>query len=100
MEFFLRERRGRYYIYERTLLKDESVIAELPLVIYRNSLFDLGVSSTDTCVEFYVTYSLYPEDNTAIWEKLQKNTSNKSVRAIKVINNSDCDQRVCMRVSF
>lgn len=100
MEYFLREKYGRYYIFERALLPRECVIAELPLILQRNIMYDIGVSSTGDQVAFYITYSLYPESKTAIWKIFDESSVNKSARAIKIINNSNKKESICLRVAF
>ena len=52
MEYFLREKRGRYYIFERTVMPGESIVAELPLIFYKNTDFDLGFAATSDEVTF------------------------------------------------
>ncbi len=78
----------------------ESIVAELPLIFYKNTDFDLGFAATSDEVTFYVTYSVYPDRKTAIWKVLDNNSSNKSVRAIKITNNNNKKQSVCIRLSF
>lgn len=100
MEVFLRERYGRYYIFEKELLPEEVVIVELPLILSKHFHYNLGVSSSGKGVSFLVTYSPYPEKQTAIWTRLSPTSSYKAARAIKVSNHSAKIQRVCMRIAF
>lgn len=100
MEVFLRERYGRYYIFEKELLPGESVIVELPLIISKCFQYEMGISATDNKVSFCVTYSVYPESSQAVWVQLKQVSSYKAARAIMICNNSRKKQNVCMRIAF
>lgn len=100
MEVFLRERRGRYYIFQKELLPYENVIVELPLIMSKFFHYDMGFAMSSDDVVLYVTYSLKPDSDEAIWVKFHKSISYKAARAIRIINKCEKKQNVCIRIAF
>ena len=100
MERFLRERYGRYYIYEKELLPYETIIVELPLILSKHFHYDMGIASSGKNVSFFVTYSINPEKPTAVWTEIADSHSYKAARAIKASNQSRKKQNICLRIAF
>ncbi len=88
MEKFRLTANGFNFVYERKLEANETVIVRMPVVSSnRRSINDIGWQS-DGDVTLYGTLSAFPERDTALWQKIRESDDvNKTVSAIKVVNN-------------
>lgn len=90
MKSFKRTTNAFNYVFEYDLKADEEVIVKMPVVSANKRGFnDVGWQS-DGDVTLYGTLSANPKSDTALWQEIRENEEiNKTVCAVKVLNNGD-----------
>lgn len=89
MDNFRKTTNGFNYIYEKQLADNEIVILKMPTVsANKRGINDIGWQS-DGDITLYGTLSSFPERNNVLWSKINDNDEvNKTVSALKIVNNS------------
>ncbi len=99
MKEFERTTDGFNYVFEGVIPAGETVFLKMPVVsANKRGVNDIGWQCDGDDVKIYGTLSQRPE-KTLMWSEIKKNyVVNKTVSAIKVINNDEVDCNICMRV--
>lgn len=87
---FQRTTNGFNYVFEKKLVKGESVIAKMPTISpNKRGINDIGWQS-DGEVTLYGTLSREPESSDALWQKIEPfDEVNKTVSALKIVNTGE-----------
>lgn len=99
MDSFRSVTNGFNFVYEKRLAPDEEVVVKMPVVSPNKRGFnDIGWQS-DNEISVYGTLSIKPEKDTALWQELNPGEDvNKTISAIKIVNNGDTQASVVIRV--
>lgn len=78
------------FVYENELMANETVILKMPTVSpNKRGINDIGWQ-TDGDISLYGTLSSRPESDDALWQEIKESEEiNKTVSAVKVLNNGD-----------
>lgn len=89
IDSFKNASKGFNYVYEKELAANETVILKMPPVSpNKRGVNDIGWQ-TDGDVTIYGTLSRSPENDAALWQEIKSfDEVNKTVSAIKVVNNN------------
>ena len=98
MQEFQRTTNGFNFVYEKFLSANETVIVKMPTITpNKRGINDIGWQS-DGNVTLYGTLSKNPESSTALWQEiLVDDEINKTVSAIKIVNNDVNNCNVIIR---
>ena len=90
MDKFRKVTNGFNFVYERELAPKETTIVAMPVVSSnKRGINDVGWQ-TDGDITLYGTLSSFPESDKALWQELMDNHEvNKTVSALKIVNNGD-----------
>lgn len=90
MDKFRKVTNGFNFVYEKELEAGETAIVAMPVVSpNKRGINDIGWQS-DGDVTLYGTLSSRPESDNALWQEVMNNHEvNKTVSALKVVNNGD-----------
>ncbi|MCK9478000.1 MAG: hypothetical protein M0R40_00675 [Firmicutes bacterium] len=85
---FTRTTNAFNYVFEKELEGAETVIVKMPTISpNKRGINDIGWQ-TDGDVTLYATLNSNPKDAGAMWQEIKENeTINKTVFAIKIVNN-------------
>lgn len=87
------------FVFEKDLKANETVIVKMPVVsANKRGINDIGWLS-DGDVTLYGTLSRNPKSEKALWQEIEEGSEiNKTVSAIKVVNNGATSCTVVIRV--
>lgn len=90
MKSFKRTTNAFNYVFEYDLKANEEVILKMPTVSpNKRGINDVGWQ-TDGDISLYGTLSSRPESDDALWQEIKESEEiNKTVSAVKVLNNGD-----------
>ena len=101
MDNFIKAGNGFNYVYERELEPRKEVIVKVPSVASnKRGVNDIGWQS-DGDVTLYGTLAAMPEKDGTLWQEiLVDDEVNKTVSAIKIVNNGNSKCRIIIRAIF